>query len=99
MIDPDELFALKLEVRVLENDEQCLVDMINDKIASAEFPVCIKPYGEVKKSRCDEEIKMYGKYYIWDNYMDHLMASNVCLHHLASLAGLTNNDNIVSTAA
>ena len=84
---------------MLEVEEQCLIEKINEKIASAEFPVSIKPYGEVKKSRCGEEIKIYGKYYLWDNHVDHLMASDICLHHLASLAGLTSNNNIAITAA
>ena len=82
-----------------EADEQRIIDAVNDKIASDEFPAGIKPYGEVKKSMCIEEFKKYGKYYLWDNYIDHLMAADVSLLRLATLAGLSSGDSMACAAA
>ncbi len=93
------MFILELEARVNEVDEQWIIDVINDKIASDEFSAGIKPYGEVKKSICIEEVKRYGKYYLWDNYIDHLMAADVSLGHLATIAGLDSTDGIACNAA
>lgn len=84
---------------MIETDEHNLIETINEKIASGEFPAGIRPYGEVKKSSCAEEIEKYGRYYLWDNYANHLMAADVSLDRLIKLAGLASNDDKVSSAA